>query len=371
MNGIELVRKALATIAQLPKREVSARTAKAYGRTFARMRHESPALDPLKSNIARDTFNHRRAALHFRSRRLLTFLAERTVAAVERGDALWAKRWTNLLNCALDLIAPAIERDPPLQKGASSFDMPRSRWRATETPRPRRGKGSKKHSLKKLPPDWLDTLWNAAFVNWRFQLELATLMLIPSALADLEPGMRAGRWSPGAIVDLRPDGLLQIKIEPVKQHEGQYGSPWYAVLWDPLVEGDPALFLAMYCAGAGGQIIVALPETNRMRKSLATLGRDAFPGLDVNITPDVIRNQLIADLKVTTGAGPQVAAAAGHCTVRTQAKYGRVEHGHWRKGFRGAVSARQPITGNVARARQLGADRRQRRAAGFAKKRSS
>jgi len=60
------------------------------------------------------------------------------------------------------------------------------------------------------------------------------------------------------------------------------------------------------------------------------------------ITAYVIRNQIIADLKATIGAGATVAAASGQCTDRTQSDYGRVEHGRRRQGFLGAVSARIP-----------------------------
>jgi hypothetical protein len=359
MDGIELVRKALAIIARLPRREVSAKTARAYRRTFQRMRRETPAFDPLKGNIARDTFNHRRAALHFGSRRLSKFLAERTVAAAERQDAIWVRRWAHLLNRALSLVAPAIERDPPLQNGASSFDMPRSRWQEMDTPRQRRGRASKKHSLKKLPPDWMDTLWTAVPSDWPYQRELAVHMLIPSRPAELVPGVRPHGSSPGAIVELLHAQSLQVTIAPVKSHRGRYGSPTATVHWDPVAEGGPAAFLAELCDAAGGHIVVSMRATNPMRKSLGKLGREAFPGIKVVITPNVIRAQLIADLKATTGAGEQVAAAAGHSTDRTQARYGRVEHGRKRKGFRGAVSARQPTTGNVARAHQLGKARDQ------------
>jgi hypothetical protein len=57
-----------------------------------------------------------------------------------------------------------------------------------------------------------------------------------------------------------------------------------------------------------------------MRKSLAHLGRRALPEVAVAITPYVLRHQIIA---ATVGAGTEVAAAAGHRTDRTQARYGR------------------------------------------------
>jgi hypothetical protein len=73
----------------------------------------------------------------------------------------------------------------------------------------------------------------------------------------------------------------------------------------------------------------------------------------VVITPYVLRHQALADIKATVGGGEEVAAAAGHCTDRTQSHYGRAEHGRQRKGFLGAKSIRRPRTSNVARAREL------------------
>src|SRR5436190_24350766 len=72
---LDVVNRALACCAGLPKREVGAGTVKAYIRTFTRMRHE-PVLDPLNDTMARDTYNHRRASLHFGSRRLLLYMTK-------------------------------------------------------------------------------------------------------------------------------------------------------------------------------------------------------------------------------------------------------------------------------------------------------
>jgi len=83
------------------------------------------------------------------------------------------------------------------------------------------------------------------------------------------------------------------------------------------------------------------------------LGKIALPDCTMIITPNVFRNQAIADWKATVGAGIAVAAACGHCTDRTQAKYGRVQHGRRRRGLIGVASKVTPRTGNVARAFEL------------------
>jgi hypothetical protein len=81
----DVINRALACCAGLPKREVSAGTVKAYISTFTRIRHE-PVLDPLNDTMARNIYNHRRASLHFGSRRLLMYLTKRCIDAAERQD---------------------------------------------------------------------------------------------------------------------------------------------------------------------------------------------------------------------------------------------------------------------------------------------
>jgi hypothetical protein len=66
-----------------------------------------------------------------------------------------------------------------------------------------------------------------------------------------------------------------------------------------------------------------------------------------------LRNQLIADLKKTLGAGEDVAAASGHSTDRTQSRYGHYQHGRRRKGYIAITSERIPRARNVERASQL------------------
>jgi hypothetical protein len=351
MKLLEIVNRALACCAGLPEREVKERTAKAYIRTFTRMRHE-PALDPLKDNIARNTYNYRRAALHFGSRRLLMFLINRCADAGAREDSSRLQHWVRVLHRALNLIEPVLALEPPLQRGASTWSMPTSRWTQVDQPRPRRGKHGKKHVLKRLKRDWMDQLWNAVPVDWAYCSQLAVHMLAPSRPEDLTPGTRPGGWTAGAQVHLRSPNLMEITIAPAKSHGGKFGSPSVTISWDPTLEGRAAAYLAELCSIAGGRIVVAVDNKNAMRKALGRLGQRVFPEFEGNITAYVIRNQVMADLKATVGAGETVAASAGQCTDRTQSYYGRAEHGRKRKGFLGAISARQPRTGNIVSARR-------------------
>jgi hypothetical protein len=127
--------------------------------------------------------------------RLSFWLTERVVAAAAPQDAARVRHWARLLDCALNNLDVAIERDPPFQPDASAWTMPRSRWRQPKTVRPQRGKGSKKYILRKLPRNWLDTLGNAAHSNWPYKCELAVHLPIPGSPAELVPVMppMAGR----------------------------------------------------------------------------------------------------------------------------------------------------------------------------------
>ena len=352
MKLLDVINRGLACYAGLPERDVSPATAKAYRKTFTRMRRE-PALDPLNDTISRNTYNHRRASLHFGSRRLLTFLIKRCADAGARQEAARLQRWVRVLHTALNLIEPALALEPPLQPGASTWSMPTSRWTKVDQPRPRRGKHGKKHVLKRLPRDWMDRLWDEVPMDWAYRSQLAVHMLAPSRPEDLTPGSRPGGWTDGAQVHLRSSNLLEITIAPAKHHGGKYGSPSVTTSWDPMLEGRSAAHLADLCLIAGGHVVVSVDNKNAMRKALGRLAEPVFPEFNGNITAYVIRNQVLADLKATVGAGGTVAASAGQCTDKTQSHYGNVAHGRKRKGFLGAKSARQPRTVSVSSARRI------------------
>ena len=353
MKVKDILDRAQACLVQLPERTVSDSTARGYHQTFRRMLREA-RLDPLRPGIARDTYNHRRASLHFSGRYLIAKLIRELMAAAEQNDHTLIQDCAAKLKRSLDRLEPALALDPPLQPGVSSWSAPPSRWQAMEGSKPARGKGSKKFDLKKLPRDWIDTLWQATPINWPHRPALAVHMTAPSRDEDLVPGQRPHGWSPGARVVLHSAHVLEVTIAPVKHHDGKYGTPAATTKWDPIVAGGPSAYLAELSADAGDELIVSISNKNRMRKALEQLGRRAFPQIeDVVISANTIRHQLMADLKQTVGGGEQVAAAAGHSTDRTQARYGRSEYGRKLKGFLGASSARKPRIGNVKRARSL------------------
>lgn len=359
MNVLDIVNRTMACLQRLPKREVRPKSATTYRRTLERMMREK-VLDALRPGDARDTYNLRRAALHYGARGLLMDHLERCLDAVERHELVVAQRHAGMLREALDRIEPALALDPPLPLGASAWDMPPSRWQ-DGTERPRRGRNSKRYTLKWLPEDWTERLWNAVPDGWPYRDPLAIHLLAPCRPEEIVPGVRAHGWSPGVHVNLASPRSLEVTVAPVKARGTESDTPHITTIsYDPTVGPGPARYLAALCSAAGGHLVVSMAGTNPMRKALGRLGRAVFPELQgVVISAYVCKHQLLADLKATVGAGGEVASAAGHITDRTQAGYGRVEYGRRLKGFNWAKSSRPPATSNVARAHALGKVRRQ------------
>lgn len=361
MKVIDIMNRAQAVCDKLPVRTVSAATRQSYRRAFARMWRE-PVLDPLLPGIARDTYNFRRAALHWAGRLVLERAISQCYAAGQRDDLPSVQRWAAILLRLIDRIEPSLERDPPLSGGTSTFHSPASRWREQEGPLPRRGERSKKAVLGRLPRDWDKRLWHAGIEFWnsvadRRDLEvLAVALTAPVRPEEFVPGERTPGWSDGVLVNLTSAHCLEIAIAPAKNHGGKFGTGVTVVKIDPIEE--PARYLADCCFASGGQLMINLPSKNAHRKKLKRLGEAALPEYGVTITGYVCRHQIIADLKATFGAGLVVAGAAGQTSDRTQANYGRAEHGRKRRGWISIEYLRVPRVGNVTRARDLGRARR-------------
>lgn len=354
MKVPEILERAQACIEQLPLRTVGEQTEKSYKRVFARLWRQ-PTLDPLTPGAARDTFYGKRAALHWVSRFVLDRLISNYRAACERDDVAAVQHWVAILEHTLGRIEPALQRDPPWVAAGSPLQSPLSRWREQAGPHPQRGANSKRHVLGDLPRDWDERVWQAAVDCWNAPRDQRNL----DALAvELSVPVRPVELSRGdVVVDQKSPHLLEISISPSKNHGGRYGTQTTTIKIDPVKAGGPAAYLAVRCGALGGRMMPSVPE-NSHRKKLEDLGQIALPGCDVTISAYVCRNQLIADLKATFGAGAAVAAAAGQSTDRMQSKYGNVAHGRKRRGYIGVVCKRAPRTGNVARAHALAEKRK-------------
>lgn len=80
------------------------------------------------------------------------------------------------------------------------------------------------------------------------------------------------------------------------------------------------------CRQADGRLTVTVGSADALRCAIKRIGHSVFPG-GPEITPMVFRSQKAADMKATFGAGSEVAAAMGHCSDRSQHRYGNVRHG--------------------------------------------
>ena len=342
----------------MPERSVSEKTAKDYNGAFLRM-WESGSLDPYSAGIAFDTYYHKRAALHYVAPIAIRKLVKRAFAAVERQDGFAQADLTHKLQQLVTRVEIAFDLEPPAEPNVLPWLGSTSRFhQMAGEGTPERGANSKKHVLSKLSEAWDKDLWHTAVdVKWRFLLQLAVQLTIPARTEDMVQGDRPGGYSPGVILRLLEPRHLEIEVKPCKSHGGLYGTGGTIIIVDPTLADEPAKYLAQSCQEAGGNLVVFVESNNAYRKALKVLGEEAFPDGLVTITPSVLRNQMIADLKKTLGGGEEVAAASGHSTDRTQSKYGRYQHGRQRKGYIAITSVRVPRAGNVKRARQLSRDK--------------
>lgn len=352
MKVEEIVARARALYDQMPVRKVSSKTAEKYRREFARIWNIAK-LDLLAGDVAMDTYYVRRAALHFVGREVLAELILKIDEAHARRDCESERDWASKLLFAVSRLEAALELDPPLPTDSLPWKR-QSRWRESGGNGRKRGAGSKKHTLQHLPRNWDQRLWDAVPEHWRHRDALAIHLTLPLRPEDLVPGERPSGWSSGVIVERKAANRINITFAPAKSQDGLYGTGVTTVTINPKLVGEPACFLGARCDEVGGKLVVSTPTTNPTRKAVEALGRKALPEISVRITPSVARHQILADLKATFGSGEQVTTAAGHCTDRTDSKYGYIQHGRKRKGYVVFKAERTPRMGNTARARSLG-----------------
>jgi hypothetical protein len=350
----ECIAAARVLLEQLPHRTCGEGTEKIYARTFRRMWAEAK-LDPLRSGDARDTYNQRRAALHWGGRRALDDLLKRLDAAAEAHDRQAHDGLLIALKELVGRVSPAIDRDPPQWGDTADFSRT-SRWATEASPAKVRGTASKKHVLRDLPRDWILQLWRSVRPDHKYRDAIAVLSLSPSRPGEVVPGDRPCGFSQGIIVALDTKGRLVLANRPLKSHGGKYGMAQSAVKIDVAAEGPIAEYLAQRCREQGGKFVVAVGSSDALAKAIKRVGRRAFPQ-GPTITPYVLRSQRLADAKAAFGAGEKTALAAGHCTDRTQSRYGNVAFGR-RGGLVGAFGTRPPRLVAVERARRLGESKR-------------
>jgi hypothetical protein len=358
-----LIVTARALLARLPARQYAKSSKEVYARTFYRMWYEE-SLDPLRTGDARDTYSVRRSALHYGARHLLLNILTRLDAAAERRDTGLDPTDETVYDTLMSVLAgvvsrlePAIDRDPPLCGDTPDFDQP-SRWNSNTGCTKVRGAGSKKHALGKLPRDWIEQFWSHVPLDHRYRDAIAVLSVSPARRGEVVPGDRPSGFSDGVRVALDNEGCLVLTHSPQKTHSGEFGMEYSGVRVDPVAEGRSAEYLAQRCKEEGGEFVVMVKSAGALSKAIKRIGHKAFPAGPA-ITPNVLRSQRLADAKAAFGAGEKVALAGGHCTDRTQSKYGNVIYGR-KGGLLDAFGSRKPRLVAVARASELGKTRKNR-----------
>lgn len=357
-GDLESIAIARALLERLPHRKCAKATEKIYGRTFRRMWAEAD-LDPLRKGDARDTYNQRRAALHWGARRAVVTLLERIEGAAVADDSEAYVRLLLMLNGMVARLSPAIDRDRPQWGDCADFSRP-SRWTTEAVEKKIRGSASKKHVLAELPRDWILRFWRFVPPEHKYRDAIAVLSLSPSRPGEVVPGDRPSGFSQGITVVLDKKGRLVLANRPLKTHGGKYGMAQSAVKIDVAAEGPIAEYLAHRCREQGGQFVVHVASSGAVAKAIKRVGRRAFPDGPA-ITPYVFRSQRLADAKAAFGAGGKTALAGGHCTDRTQSRYGNIAFGRC-GGLVGAFGTRSPRLVAVDRARDLGLARKQAQA---------
>ncbi|HEV7326657.1 MAG TPA: hypothetical protein VGN91_16500 [Bosea sp. (in: a-proteobacteria)] len=327
-------------LALLPEKQPGESTVSQYRGVHERMRRRG-SYDPMECACAA-SYNRARAALHFCARETLLRLKADLVRQVKAGEPSQADLTATALAAYVEAVEPVILAHPPCANPDFRVASP---FRA-KADAPRRGAGSKKHSLKDKPADWRDQMFAATPEASSYRTAIAAMCLSPCRVGEYAETIRDQQYSPGVRV-VRRDGLLLIFTIAQKSHGGKFGLVMSGVEVAIAQGGAPAAHLAQLCEEAGGAIEIAVDSTEGLRKAVGRIA--ARLGLS-DISPNSFRAQWAADGKVTLPDPEMVAAGAGHCSIRSQSNYGRAEHG--RRGGGGLVgtfSERAPRPASVQR----------------------
>lgn len=333
MNDVAALQKAREILAKLPVRQVATASRKLYVETFIRLWKSAP-IDLLRGNPSRDTYGVRRAAFHFVARKLLVRLITAIETAETKGDRHRMEARLSDLQAFISRIERPLEQHPPVL-GEPDFRVA-SPWQSIPGPRPVRGAASKKHDLRHLPDGWREQVWQQ--MRGKFKDVCAALCLCPARPAEYLDVRDDGK--PGGILVIRQGDTLVFTSRPVKSHRGRYGTGRSIIAVDIVRGGAPAQHLAELCDRSDGKIMLTVSSADALRKSVARAGARAK--MPCGISPYTFRHQAIADAKATFGAGAAVASGAGHSSLQSQSRYGRVEHGRSGGGGLIATRAEQP-----------------------------
>lgn len=222
---------------------------------------------------------------------------------------------------------PEAERTPPNPKG----DVDRLQRGRTAKPPPR--VQSKGLMLRRLPGDWMSSIWHEAAEDHHRHLDALAVLFVTGA----RPAEVA--WGTGV---RRVDGGIEVVVVGAKSGDDA-GQRWRTLTVADDVDG-PAAHLARLAASAPSGIARVRPAATPKALSSAIEKLAVKVGLGDGVTAYVVRHQRCADARIVFGGDiEKVAAWLGHAGTETARCYGRLPLG----GCRGAkplrVSTSAPV----------------------------
>jgi integrase len=200
---------------------------------------------------------------------------------------------------------------------------------------------AKKPTLKLLPVDWREALWEQACrPEWR----QSRPQLLPALAVLWLTGCRSAELAAGVAIHVRVD-LLAIRIKGAKCIDAggrERGQPMRTLGFAMDAGANPALkfLLALAsrnAAGGSGPLAIA-HDKDYLYNSIVQLGKSTFPKLRTRVSPNCFRHQIASDMKADPDVSLEHAAKVmGHLSDYSIGRYGHAIHG--RKGRGGRVSA--------------------------------
>jgi integrase len=202
---------------------------------------------------------------------------------------------------------------------------------------------AKKPTLRLLPADWREALWEeASQPQWR----QSRPQLLPALAVLWLSGCRSAELAAGALVIVRGDRLA-IRIRGAKCVDAggrERGQPTRTLGFAIDADANPALKFLQAQALAGRDAIdgtaqlTITHDKDYLYNSLVQLGKSTFPKLRTRVSPNCFRHQVASDMKADPDVSLEHAAKVmGHLSDYSIGRYGHAAHG--RKGRGGRVTA--------------------------------
>ncbi|BCF90102.1 site-specific integrase [Paraburkholderia largidicola] len=209
---------------------------------------------------------------------------------------------------------------------------------------------AKKPTLRLLPADWRDALWERACTpDW----QQSRPQLLPALAVLWLTGCRSAELSAGAVIYVRGD-LLAIRIKGAKCIDAggrERGQPMRTLGFAVGAGANPALKFLHALASRDivdgkGPLAIA-HDKDYLYNCIVQLGKSTYPKLRTRVSPNCFRHQVASDMKADPEVSLEHAAKVmGHLSDYSIGRYGHAVHGrksHGRRGTAPSVDTARPI----------------------------